>query len=318
MKSAPILISFVVTVIIASVPACKKTAGDPIDNPYSKIDTSNQSGGTDHNKVPDPASIEGLHKNIFKPTCANSGCHDGTFEPDFRTVQSTYASLVNQKPIKNDQAGTFNARVLPGNADASILIYRMTQDLGGNSGIMPLVLDPGSDYPSKKDQHIQNIRKWINDGAKDFDGKSAQTVDFPPTLLGVQGLVNNNPVPRGGKYEAMYMAPGANIELWFSLADDILSQSDLSNMKINWSTDPTQYDPLKAKNLLKGSPKSLPGLYAGSSDYLWYYSFPTAGLQKDDVIWFQITMSDGQNVGYTLPNVNSMFFLKKYFALQIL
>ena len=36
----------------------------------------------------DPTSIAGLYQNIFGPTCANSGCHDGTFEPDFRTMES--------------------------------------------------------------------------------------------------------------------------------------------------------------------------------------------------------------------------------------
>lgn len=297
--------------------SCKKTSSGAVDNPYSNVDTSKGNTGN-NDKIPDPASIEGLHKNLFKPTCANSGCHDGTFEPDFRTVQSSYASLVNVKPIKNDQAGTFNARVLPGSDAASILIYRMTEDLGGNSGIMPLVLDPGSDYEAKKSEHLKNVRKWINDGAKDFNGNPPVNVDFPPTILGVQGLVSGSSIGRGGKYEAMYMSPGPNVELWFSLADDKLDQSNLSNMKINWSTDPTKYDPQNEKSLIKGTKKSLPGIYAGTTDYVWYYSFPTAGLQKDDVIWFRITMSDGTNQDYTLPNDNSMFFLKKYFALRIL
>lgn len=309
-----LLILFTAAVLLI-IPGCEKTTGDPVDNPYSKIKPPNNNNNND--TIPDPASIQGLHRNLFSPTCANSGCHDGTFEPDFRTVQSTFASLVNQKPIKNDQAGTFNARVVPGDADGSILIYRMTVDLGGNSGIMPLVIDPGSDYPAKKDEHLANIRKWINDGAKDFNGNPPQSVDFPPTILGVQALVNNTPLGRGGKYEPLYSVPAQNFELWFSLTDDKVAQGNLSNTKINWSTDPTKYDALNEKSLIKATVKTMPGLHSPSVEYGWYYPFDASAVQKDDVIWFRITMSDGTNTGYQLPNDNSMFFLKKYFAVKI-
>ena len=48
----------------------------------------------------DPNTIAGIHANIFSKTCANSGCHDGTFEPDFRTIESSYNTLVNHPIIK--------------------------------------------------------------------------------------------------------------------------------------------------------------------------------------------------------------------------
>ncbi|MFN5252107.1 MAG: hypothetical protein ACOVQJ_02200 [Bacteroidia bacterium] len=308
-------LTFIAFVLFTSLYQCKKSGKD-IENPYSKVvdkpkqtDTSNKNAAA--------YSIEGLHRDLFKPTCSNSGCHDGTFEPDFRTVQSTYSTLVNQKPIKNDLAGTFSARVLPGNADGSILVYRMTEDLGGNSGIMPLVLDPGSDYESKKNTHISNIKKWINDGALDFLGNKPNPVDYPPNVLGVQVLVSNNAASRGGKYEPVYVAAGNNFEIWFSLSDDKLNQKDLTAMTINWSTDPSNYDTNNEKALALGTPKFMAGLYAASAEYAWYYSFTGTGLKKDDVIWFRITMNDGKNNGYQLPNENSMFFLKKYFAVKI-
>lgn len=314
MKKAAYILGF--SILLLVYPACKKTSGNKVDNPYNNVKLPDNNDHTDSSA--DPASIQGLHRDIFKPTCANSGCHDGTFEPDFRTVQSAYNSLVNQKPIKNDQAGTFSARVVPGSADGSILTYRMTVDLGGNSGIMPLVVDPGSDYPSKKDQHLANIRKWINNGAKDFEGKSPAPVDFPPTILGVQALVSNNPLGRGGKYEPFYSTAGASIDLWFALTDDKVTQNALTGMTINWSVDPNNYDPGNEKPLVSGSVKTLPGIYSPSVDYGWHYTFNTSGLVKDDVIWFRITCSDGGNPDYQLPNENSMFFLKKYFALKIL
>jgi hypothetical protein len=37
-------------------------------------------------------SLERLQNAVR--TCANSGCHDGTFEPDFRTLEGSYNTLL--------------------------------------------------------------------------------------------------------------------------------------------------------------------------------------------------------------------------------
>ena len=82
-------------------------------NPYDAQDLPEDN--TVQGEGLNPASIEGLHANIFGKTCANSGCHDGNFEPDFRTIESTYNTLVFQPIIKNDLQGTYEYRVVPGN-----------------------------------------------------------------------------------------------------------------------------------------------------------------------------------------------------------
>ena len=73
------LISFILIACLFF--SCKKE--DKV-NPYDLVvDTTSQN--PNQQSPPDPTSIAGLHQLIFAPTCANSGCHDGTFEPDFRT-----------------------------------------------------------------------------------------------------------------------------------------------------------------------------------------------------------------------------------------
>jgi hypothetical protein len=59
-----------------------------------------------------------LHQRIFRPTCAASGCHDGTFEPEFRTISSAYNSLVLHPVIANDPSNSFEYRVVPGDANS--------------------------------------------------------------------------------------------------------------------------------------------------------------------------------------------------------
>ena len=116
----------------------------------------------------DPTSLAGLHAALFAPTCANSGCHDGTFEPDFRTVYSTYNTLVEQPVIKNDPQNSFSLRVAPGDVAASQLVARLTYDIDGNSGIMPLALEPDSDYPDRREALIEDVKSWIAAGAPAF------------------------------------------------------------------------------------------------------------------------------------------------------
>lgn len=137
-------------------------------NPYDDVDNTPE--GNKEQEELDPTSIAGLHANIFHPTCANSGCHDGTFEPDFRTVESTYNTLVNHPVIKNDPQNSFSFRVVPGNVAASQLVARLTYDIDGNSGVMPLVIEPDSDWESKKEAYIQQVKDWIANGAKDVFG----------------------------------------------------------------------------------------------------------------------------------------------------
>ena len=155
-----LFITIVSFVIIFS--ACKK---DDYKNPFDDINNETSQDSTNLVEL-DPISIEGLHANIFRPTCANSGCHDGNFDPDFRTIQSSYNTLVNQPIIKNDPQDTYSFRVVPGNAEASQIIARLTFDIDGQSGIMPLTIDPDSNWEAEKEDLIQNIRDWIAAGAK--------------------------------------------------------------------------------------------------------------------------------------------------------
>jgi hypothetical protein len=163
--------------------ACKKsnTPANPFDDPKNKPPLSNN-----NDTLLPLDNFAGLHQRIFKPTCSNSGCHDGTFEPDFRTIESSYATMVNQPIIKNNQAGAFQLRVVPGNANASVLHERVVRDIDGISGIMPLSVDPNSDWPAKKTEYIAAIVAWINAGARDMFGNAPTNGPANPRIAGWQ------------------------------------------------------------------------------------------------------------------------------------
>jgi hypothetical protein len=132
-------------------------------------------------------SFAWLHAKVFRPTCANSGCHDGTFEPEFRSVGSAYNSIVNHPCISNTPDYAYRHRVVPGNADSSFMLLRMVEDVVNTSGIMPAAIDPDSDWEENQDYYIEKIRQWINSGAKDMYGNPAPAAEanMPPLCMGL-------------------------------------------------------------------------------------------------------------------------------------
>jgi hypothetical protein len=204
-------------------------------NPYDSIDYGPP---TDTSQI-DPSSIAGLHMNIFKPTCANFGCHDGAHEPDFQTIESTYNTLVYHNILKNDSAGTYTYRVVPGNVALSLLYTRLTDSLKTISDtMMPLAIDPGSDWIEKRIQHLDNIRTWIENGAQDVLGNSPSFPNTEPYPLGVvafdQGMTTT-PFGKNSKGATIIPTGTTVFDLWFSVYDDATALIDLSEKKIKLS-----------------------------------------------------------------------------------
>ncbi len=134
------------------------------DNPFDDIDRPIDSTGID--QPFDTASISGLHRFILKEKCAIPSCHGGTFEPDFRTPQSAWSTLVWAPVIKNTDDYRFQFRVIPGNVNESWLHERCVTD-DPILGRMPRYADPLSAT------ELFYLKKWIADGAKDINGQPA-------------------------------------------------------------------------------------------------------------------------------------------------
>ncbi|OWY24509.1 hypothetical protein C7N43_06030 [Sphingobacteriales bacterium UPWRP_1] len=155
----------IIAVLFLALAACEKEAPPP-DNPFDNQQPPDtlDNGSNQLPEIPD-SSFAWLHERVFLPTCANSGCHDGTFEPDFRTINSTYHTLVNHPALKTDTNATPAVlRVAPYQPANSMLYYRLTTFLPNSSGIMPLNAND-SDWEQNKDLYLQKIYQWIQNGA---------------------------------------------------------------------------------------------------------------------------------------------------------
>ena len=115
-----------------------------------------------------PYSFLGIHQNILSDDCGMAGCHDGAFEPDFRTIESAYNTLVWHPIIKNNQAGSFKFRVIPFDTAHSVMYERITNCCFVNKDDRMPQQDIGIPL---SDEKIAAIGKWIIEGAKNSYGE---------------------------------------------------------------------------------------------------------------------------------------------------
>ncbi len=296
--------------------ACKKSSKNPYDD------------WKDESKSPpivdqpiDPNTIQGLHKNIFKPTCANSGCHDGNFEPDFRTVESSYNSLINRLSTNTDPNNPqYDKRVVPGDAAKSMILHRIKDFIPGTQGKMPLTVDPGSDWPAKQADYIQNITNWINDGAKDQLGNSPASIDFTPQMGGLMVFADgsNTPLAHTGYNPVSVPAGTSTLKIMVAFLDDKTAPNQFGKTTINFTLNPYQYDTTVNTMSVDASPFLAKGVSGTDINYWHYVTLNVADIGvSGDVVWVRTETTDKVNPSVLIPAPTAPFNFKKYFAIRL-
>ena len=312
---------YFLTIFLLLLSACKKDSGSESNNPYDSWNTSTRGNSITDLKI-DPNTIQGLHKNIFKPTCANSGCHDGNFEPDFRSIESSYNSLINRSITNPDPNRTdLEKRVIPSDASKSMLLHRINTFIPGSQGQMPLTTDPGSDWPAKKLEYIQNISNWINDGAKDQFGKSAANIDFKPQLAGLIVFANGSstPLPHIG-YNPVEIPTGtSSIKIMVAFSDDKTPINSFGLTTLNYSLNPYSYLLADKSMITETTSINAKGILGKPIDY-WHsitLQLNNMNALPKDVFWIRVNTTDNVNSSTLIPESTASFNIKKYFTIKI-
>lgn len=268
----------------------------------------------------EPNSIEGIHARILRPTCANSGCHDGTFEPDFRTVESAYNTLVWHPVIKNDPGGSYEFRVSPGSVDNSILWNRLNVDIDGQSGIMPLSVDPDSDWEDKKSEYLGNIKNWIEGGARDIFGNPPQSGELAPSLQGMMAFPagnTTNRLSRDGANGPVKVPAGTDqIDLWLSFKDDNTAATDLLYNKIKLSVEVNGFAGKQELDLQIVNALNGPGLF-GNTAYTHRVRVNLGAFASGSLVYVRAYVQESSAAPLTeIPTDGSANYTKAYFSLE--
>lgn len=294
--------------------ACKKDQTLP-PNPYDTIDR----GDTTADGIPiDSLTITYVHHKVLASKCALPGCHDGNFEPDFRTVQSSYSTLVYAPVLKNNTAGSFAFRVIPRDTTFSVLYERITNCCFVNTNDRMPQDNIGVPLP---DSSIRLIADWILYGAKDMFGNSPAYPNSEPTIQYYVAFDTLSLIPpfalpsvyySSNRLDSIYYNPfivPAGKSVFYALikiADDSTAEGQLQFNKLKISTNADNFS----------SAQQYTGVYLNEGGQSgWVVTIPTASLPANDTLFMRYYVNDGDHTGNTeFPRNELPFAYKSYWS----
>lgn len=330
MKKYLTLIAGLMLMIFSCQDDYKETTLDLPTPPFNPFDTVDY----DETMVPhvpvDSNSFLGIHTYILSSSCDQPNCHDGTFEPDYRTVQSAYSTLVFHGVKKNFPTNPVPYRVTPGEPAQSMLYRRITEHNPPNFERMPA---SGNPLPEKS---VNLIKNWIEDGARDIYGNLPMQTSSQPTCYGLAAFLPGSSdyrvdTIRGSFDFNPFLAPaGEELELWFLYLDvtenkDTVFGNALTYNKIKLSTNPFDFSSAVELNLAVpfipnlinsafSQPLPFPAPYYQNvtfnpSDY---------GFSVGDVVYIRTYVQDSDHATPTeIPRSESQPYMLSYFAFTI-
>lgn len=254
----------------------------------------------------DTANLTGfaaLHEKFLEPRCANPACHDGTFEPDFRTVEGSYNTLVYHPVVKNDENGTFEYRVVPGDVNQSWLINRL-MTANDTLGRMPLYAEPLTW------DEVKEFSDWIMAGAPDARGNLPIEPNEVPRFewyVAFSGDMDWNNTRIDNNRDAWeFPFPAAvddTVRLVFRMNDDMTEPSSFPNVKV-WLSDNEDYD-----NAVSYNANYLTGSF-------WNLMFPPNTFNMGDTNYFYLEFTDGTH-NVMAPEFDSPWWYKDHCSFYI-
>ena len=120
------------------------------------------------------STFDTIQTTIFNVHCLNAGCHNSSDQAGNLVLAAgvSYANLINVAPFNTAARARGLLRVVPGDADHSFLLIKITGPPSDEGSPMPLV------PPLLSDAQISLVRQWILSGAP---GSSVPTAPPTPT-----------------------------------------------------------------------------------------------------------------------------------------
>lgn len=304
-----------IAVIVLVLAACKKET----PNPYDELER----------RAPNPAveaipqdNFAWIHQKILRPSCALSGCHDGSFEPEFRSIGSAYNSLVYHPVIANDPEQTYSYRVVPGDVTASLLHARLNVFLPNTSGIMPLGLTENSDWPANSAAYKAAIDSWIASGARDMFGRPPGQGNLEPQVTGIlafAGGSSSSPYARGvGEGIQPIVVPAGAVDLWFAFSDDSTPATALTHNKVKVAMATGAFEAVPDLDLQTGTAITGPDLGNSTTTFTHKVQLQLGAHAPGTVLFVRVYVRDGDHeLATEIPNDDTGVPMSNYFTLRV-
>lgn len=266
--------------------------GDPPHNPYSDVDYQTPVTPVD---TLDPASFMWLQKHVFETRCAVPGCHDGNFEPDFRTLGSSFSTLVYHPIVKNNTAEEFMYRVIPYDTAGSVLHERLTNCCFVNTNDR---MPQDAIGTALEDSLIEAVEAWIMNGAPDMFGEVAPFPDRKPLVNFYVALSTDYQTNYSGtenRIDTVYYNPfvvnaGTEMVIAVQPIDDVTPLADLQVNKLILSYDKDDFSP------------SAPGYKLYQATYIpydntgaWLVNIDTDDFASNSIVYMRYYVNDGEH-----------------------
>ena len=277
-------------------------------NPYDGIDYGNTTLVID---TVSSTSFVKLHRDVLGPSCNVMGCHDGSFEPDFRTVQSSYNTLVYHIIIRNNLAEDFTYRVVPGDTGLSVLHERLTNCCFVNITDRMPQDNIGNALP---ETDLDAVTAWILEGAKDITGAIPNE---PNNLPNVQYFLVSNATYDsiysenriGGLFYNPFLMPNnEQVNFIFRVKDDQTLARDMLLNQLSISEYSDDFS-----NAIMAT-----AITFEQTNKVWLLSFDTTILQSGRTYFMRYTINDGDNpTNITYPNNQTSFVYKNIWSFTV-
>jgi hypothetical protein len=274
--------------------SCRKS-----DNPFDDIVRPTDS--SDVNLPFDSTSMTGIYRLILKEKCAVPSCHGGTFEPDFRTPQSSWSTLVWVPVIKNTPDYRFAFRVIPGDFANSWLYERCVTD-DPILGRMPRYAD------ALTPRELYFIKKWILDGARDVNGNTIARPNLNARIWDVGAWGPNGQLDTNRtSWVAPFLVPASTIiSLNPYFFDSETPVKDLKNLKLLLSSDPNFATSIE-----------IPLTYNAMYD-VWGGQFNTGLVASGTLVYMRAQMQDADHSAPAMqPNDFSQRYIIQHFSFLV-
>jgi hypothetical protein len=308
-NSILLLLFLAITVI-----TCKDKENPVPDNPFESLNVPPVIPEDSVNA----SSFLGIHKNILAVKCANPSCHDGSFEPDYRSVESSYNTLVYHPVIK--QLDPWYFRVIPFDTAKSwlwqrIIHERIVSNGDTSGGRMPLYKDALSQT------ELNAISTWILNGARNTQGqiptypnqepKVVAYGAFDPTFT-VEYSKDYNRVDSLA-YNPFIVASSDQIQILAIVADDSTAISAMQNCTLKFSL---KRDDFSSASSLTCSYFEIPT--PNQTFKTWRATVNASNFPSDTTVYMRFYLNDGDHPNDTeFPLNESVFYYKTYWAFYI-